>query len=69
VALKKRVWVSALTDFLVACRWRCSSLRIAAWSWWARRRARRDLRLMRIAWIVVGSIFLYNVACETGSST
>jgi L-lactate permease len=22
--------------------------------------------LMRIAWIVVGSIFLYNVACETG---
>src|SRR4030095_14980822 len=49
VVLKKRVWLSASSGFVVAVTL-----------------ARFVFGLLRIAWIVIGSIFLYNVACETG---
>src|SRR6188768_884732 len=66
VALKKRVWIAALSGFLVAV-----TLAIFVFGMPAALVATSAVHgvifgLMRIAWIVVGSIFLYNVACETG---
>ena len=66
VALKKRVWIAALSGFLVAV-----SLALFVFGMPAPLVAASAVHgvifgLMRIAWIVVGSIFLYNVACETG---
>ena len=66
VALKKRVWVSALSGFAVAV-----TLAIFVFGMPAMLVGTAAVHgvifgLMRIAWIVVGSIFLYNVACETG---
>jgi lactate permease len=66
VALKKRVWVSALSGFVVAV-----TLALFVFGMPALLVGTAALHgvlfgLMRIAWIVVGSIFLYNVACETG---
>src|SRR3954465_3364829 len=66
VALKKRVWVSALSGFVVAV-----SVALLVFGMPAALVATAAAHgvifgLMRIAWIVVGSIFLYNVACETG---
>src|SRR6188472_2476960 len=66
VALKKRVWVAALSGFLVAV-----TLALFLFGMPAALVSTAAVHgvifgLMRIAWIVVGSIFLYNVACETG---
>src|SRR6476469_1141088 len=66
VALKKRVWVSALSGFVVAV-----TLALFIFGMPAALVATAAAHgvvfgLMRIAWIVVVSIFLYNVACETG---
>jgi len=65
VALKKRVWVAALSGFLVAV-----ALALFVFGMPAPLVGTAAVHgvvfgLMRIAWIVVGSIFLYNVACET----
>ena len=66
VALKKRVWMAALSGFIVAI-----TLALFVFGMPAPLVAATVVHgvifgLMRIAWIVVGSIFLYNVACETG---
>src|SRR6187399_1026970 len=66
VALKKRVWIAALSGFLVAV-----TLALFVFGMPAALVATSAVHgvifgLMRIAWIVVGSIFLYNIACETG---
>ena len=66
VALKKRVWVAALSGFVVAV-----ALALFVFGMPAALVGTSAVHgvifgLMRIAWIVVGSIFLYNVACETG---
>jgi lactate permease len=66
VALKKRVWIAALSGFVVAV-----TLALFVFGMPAALVATAAAHgvifgLMRIAWIVVGSIFLYNVACETG---
>src|SRR6188768_2902717 len=66
VALKKRVWLAALSGFVVAV-----TLAIFVFGMPAALVSAAAVHgvifgLMRIAWIVVGSIFLYNVACETG---
>jgi lactate permease len=66
VVLKKRVWISALSGFLVAV-----TLALVVFGMPAVLVGTAAVHgvifgLMRIAWIVVGSIFLYNVACETG---
>jgi lactate permease len=66
VALKRRVWVSALSGFVVAV-----TLALFVFGMPPLLVSTAAVHgvifgLMRIAWIVVGSIFLYNVACETG---
>src|SRR6188768_2311605 len=66
VVLKKRVWVAALSGLLAAV-----VLALAVFGMPAALVATAAghgviFGLMRIGWIVVGSIFLYNVACETG---
>lgn len=66
VALRKRVWVAALSGFVVAV-----LLALVVFGMPAPLAAATVVHgvifgLMRIAWIVVASIFLYNVACETG---
>jgi lactate permease len=66
VGLKKRVWVAALSGFVVAV-----TLALFVFGMPAALVSTAAMHgvifgLMRIAWIVVGSIFLYNVACETG---
>jgi len=66
VGLKKRVWVAALSGLLVAV-----VLALAVFGMPAVLVATAAAHgvifgVMRIAWIVVGSIFLYNVASTTG---
>ena len=66
VGLKKRVWVAASSGFVVAV-----TLALFVFGMPAALVGTAAVHgvifgLMRIAWIVVGSIFLYNVACETG---
>ena len=66
VALKKRVWIAALSGFLVAIALALFVFGMPAPLVGATVVHGVIFGLMRIAWIVVGSIFLYNVACETG---
>ena len=66
VALKKRVWVAALGGFLVAVTLALFMFGMPAPLVGTAAVHGVIFGLMRIAWIVVGSIFLYNVACETG---
>ena len=66
VALKKRVWVAALSGFLVAVTLALFVFGMPAALVGASAVHGVIFGLMRIAWIVIGSIFLYNVACETG---
>jgi lactate permease len=66
VGLKKRVWVSALSGLLMAV-----TLALVVFGMPGVLVATAAghgfiFGLLRIAWIVVGSIFLYNVASETG---
>ena len=66
VALKKRVWVAALSGFMVAVTLAMFVFGMPPALVSAAAVHGVIFGLMRIAWIVVGSIFLYNVACETG---
>src|SRR6187401_1715076 len=66
VVLKKRVWVSALSGFVVAVTLALFVFGMPAVLVGTAAVHGVIFGLMRIAWIVVGSIFLYNVACETG---
>ena len=66
VVLKKRVWVAALSGFVVAVTLALFIFGMPAVLVGTAAVHGVLFGLMRIAWIVVGSIFLYNVACETG---
>jgi lactate permease len=66
VALKKRVWLAALSGFAVAVTLALVVFGMPAALVGTAAAHGVIFGLMRIAWIVVGSIFLYNVACETG---
>ena len=66
VALKKRVWVSALCGLLVAVALALAVFRMPAVLVATAAAHGVVFGMMRIAWIVVASIFLYNVASTTG---
>src|SRR5688572_29583672 len=66
VALKKRVWLSALSGLLVAVGLALLVFEMPAVLVVTAAGHGVIFGLLRIAWIVVGSIFLYNVASETG---
>src|SRR5690349_9515656 len=66
VGLKQRVWLSALSGFVVAVTLALFAFGMPAVLVGTAAVHGVIFGLMRIAWIVVGSIFLYNVACETG---
>ena len=66
VALKQRVWVSALSGLLVAVGLALWVFQMPAVLVAAAAGHGFIFGMMRIAWIVVASIFLYNVASTTG---
>ena len=66
VALKKRVWISALSGLIVAVAIALLVFKMPAALVVTSAGHGVIFGLVRIAWIVVGSIFLYNVASETG---
>ena len=66
VALKKRVWISALNGLLVAVGLALLVFKMPALLVATAAGHGFIFGLLRIAWIVVGSIFLYNVASATG---
>jgi lactate permease len=66
VVLKKRVWVSALSGLLVAVGLALLVFQMPAVLVATAAGHGFIFGLMRIAWIVVASIFLYNIASETG---
>ena len=66
VGLKKRVWVAALSGLLVAVALALVVFRMPAVLVATAAAHGVVFGVMRIAWIVVGSIFLYNVASTTG---
>src|SRR4029079_19720335 len=66
VGLKKRVWVSALSGLLMAVALALLVFKMPAVLVVTAAGHGFIFGLLRIAWIVVGSMFLYNVASETG---
>ena len=66
VVLKQRVWVSALSGMLVALGLALIVFRMPAPMAGAALVNGFIFGVLRIAWIVIGSIFLYNIAVETG---
>src|SRR6187431_2060313 len=66
VGLKKRVWISALSGLLVAVFLALLVFKMPAVLVATAAAHGVVFGVMRIAWIVVGSIFLYNVASTTG---
>ena len=66
VALKQRVWVSALSGLLVAVALALWVFRMPAVLVATAAGHGFIFGMMRIAWIVVASIFLYNIASTTG---
>jgi len=66
VRLKKRVWVSALSGLLMAVALSLLVFKMPMVLVATAAGHGLIFGLLRIAWIVVGSIFLYNVASETG---
>jgi len=66
VVLKKRVWISALSGLMVAVALALLVFKMPAVLVVTAAGHGFIFGLLRIAWIVVGSIFLYNVASETG---
>lgn len=66
VRLKKRVWVSALSGLLMAVVLALLVFKMPVVLVATAAGHGLIFGLLRIAWIVVGSIFLYNVASETG---
>ena len=66
VVLKKRVWISALSGLLVAAGLALLIFKMPAVLIAAAAGHGFIFGMIRIAWIVVASIFLYNIASETG---
>ena len=66
VVLKKRVWVSALCGLLAAVALALIVFRMPPLLVVAAAGHGFIFGMIRIAWIIVASIFLYNIACETG---
>jgi lactate permease len=66
IVLKKRVWVSALAGMLVAVGLASSVFGMPASMIAAASVHGFVFGFLRIAWIIIASIFLYNVAVETG---
>jgi lactate permease len=66
LVLRKRVWVSALCGFLMAVALAAAVFRMPASMIAAAGVNGFVFGFFRIAWIVIASIFLYNVAVETG---
>ena len=66
IGLKKRVWVSALSGLVMAVALASLVFEMPAVLVTTAAAHGVIFGLLRIAWIVVGSIFLYNVASETG---
>ena len=66
IVLKKRIWVSALSGMIMAI-----ALALIVFRMPAPMVAMASVHgfifgFLRIAWIIITSIFLYNIACETG---
>ncbi|MEP7342938.1 MAG: L-lactate permease [Acidobacteriota bacterium] len=66
VVLKKRVWMAALAGLLVAVVLALLVFRMPPLLVVASAGHGFIFGMIRIAWIIVASIFLYNLACETG---
>jgi lactate permease len=66
VALKKRVWISALSGFVVAVLLALIVFGMPAMLVATAAAHGFIFGILRIAWIVVASIFLYNIATTTG---
>ncbi len=66
VVLKKRVWVSALCGLLAAVLLALLVFKMPAVLVVAAAGHGFIFGMIRIAWVIVASIFLYNIACETG---
>ena len=66
IVLKKRVWVSALSGMLMAVLVALVVLKMPAALVTTAALHGVIYGMLRIAWIIVASIFLYNIACETG---
>jgi lactate permease len=66
IVLKKRVWVAALSGLLMAAVVALTVFDVPPVITATAASLGVIFGLLRIAWIIVCSIFLYNVACETG---
>jgi lactate permease len=66
IVLKTRVWIAALSGFLVAIALALTVFGMPAAMVAASGGLGIIFGLLRIAWVIVASIFLYNVAVETG---
>jgi lactate permease len=66
VVLRRRVWVCALAGLLVAVALALVAMRMPAGLVAAAAGHGFVFGVFRIAWIIVASMFLYNVACATG---
>jgi lactate permease len=66
VVLRKRVWLCALAGLLVAAALALGMMRMPAPLVLAAVGHGFIFGIFRIAWIIVASMFLYNVACATG---
>jgi lactate permease len=66
VALKKRVWISAMCGMLMAVILALVVFRMPAAMVGASAAHGVIFGILRIAWIIIASMFLYNVAVETG---
>ena len=66
VVLKARVWVSALAGMLTAVLLALVMFKMPAVLVAAAAGHGFIFGMIRIAWVIVASIFLYNIACETG---
>lgn len=66
VVLKKRVWVSALAGLLVAVALALFLFKMPAPLIVAAAGHGMIYAMLRIAWIIIASIFLYNIAVKTG---
>src|SRR3954452_6094202 len=66
IALRARVWIAALAGLLMAVLLALAVFRMPATMVLAAGALGVVFGLIRIAWIIVGSIFLYNIAVETG---
>jgi len=66
VVLRTRVWVAAMSGFVVAAAVALAVFRMPAALVASSAALGVEFGALRIAWIIVASIFLYNVAVETG---